>query len=86
MNDMGQGWRLPAAEGDEVCHGYRDCLTLIAQGQFDKAAEVIADLWPVDPRYAKSLADRLEVARRWQRAQKDDGERQRFWEWLDSRR
>lgn len=74
------------ADGDEVCHGYRDCLVLIEQGQFDKAAQIIAEIWPIDPGYAKALGDKLEVARRWQAAKGDEGERRKFWEWMDSRR
>ena len=78
------GDRLDPDE-DRVCYGYRDCLILIEQSQFDKAAQVIAEIWPIDPRYAKALEDKLEVARRWQGAKGDDAERKRFWEWMDSR-
>ncbi|MDO8670832.1 MAG: hypothetical protein Q7O66_05305 [Dehalococcoidia bacterium] len=83
---MRDGWNGPDLSGDEVCHGYRDCLVLIEEGQFDRAEAFIADLWTVDPRYARALGDRLEVARRWQSAQSNEAERRRFWEWMDSRR
>ncbi len=83
---MRDSWNGSELDGDEVCHGYRDCLSLIEQGHFDKAAKIAAELWPVDPRYAKALEDRIEVARRWQKACTDEDERRRFWEWMDSRR
>lgn len=86
LNGIGDARDEVEQDGDQVCHGYRDCLALIEKGDFESAAVVIAELWPLDPRYASALGDKLEVARRWQRAREDAVETRKFWEWMDLRR
>lgn len=71
--------------GDDVCQTYKKCLQIIEGGRLDEVEQMIEALREQEPRYARELEQRLEVARRWAQARTSPEAIRAFWKWMDER-
>ena len=81
---MGPSDELDPPPLDDACRVYREGMEHVRVGRFDEADKAIAFLLDLDNRYARSMADNLEIAKQWGRAGSAPDGRRAFWEWLDN--
>ncbi|MBI2883081.1 MAG: hypothetical protein HY675_27955 [Chloroflexi bacterium] len=56
---------------------------MLRDGRCQEVADLLASLEEHEPRYARDVATRLDVAKRWLDAGDSPAAKADFWEWMD---